>query len=65
MASRLLRHVIDTAREGGYHRLSLETGSAEFFRPARELYRKHGFTDCAPFGDYSRDPNSVYMTLRL
>ncbi|WP_157405257.1 hypothetical protein [Actinopolyspora halophila] len=35
------------------------------FRPARELYRKHGFADCAPFGDYAQDPNSVYMTLEL
>ncbi|NYH80568.1 putative acetyltransferase [Actinopolyspora biskrensis] len=65
VATRLLRHLIDTARERGYHRLSLETGSAEFFRPARALYLKHGFEHCAPFGDYAQDPNSVYMTLVL
>ena len=27
----------------GYTRLSLETGAAEFFRPARKLYEKFGF----------------------
>jgi putative acetyltransferase len=46
-------------------RLSLETGSWEYFRPARSLYRKHGFVECPPFGDYVLDPNSVFMTLDL
>ena len=46
-------------------RLSLETGSWGYFGPARALYRKHGFVDCAPFGDYVADPNSVFMSLDL
>lgn len=46
-------------------RLSLETGSWEYFRPAIALYRRHGFVECAPFADYAADPNSVFMTLDL
>lgn len=63
--SAMLGHIVATARARGYVRLSLETGVMEYFHPARTLYRRHGFTDCAPFGDYVPDPNSVFMTLAL
>ncbi len=49
----------------GYDRLYLETGSQDFFAPARRLYQRHGFSICPPFADYGDDPNSVYMTLAL
>ncbi|MBB1245942.1 GNAT family N-acetyltransferase [Streptomyces durbertensis] len=65
VASRLLEHLVDAARDAGCGRLSLETGSAEFFAPARALYRKFGFAECAPFGDYREDPHSVFMTRLL
>ncbi|WP_026316736.1 GNAT family N-acetyltransferase [Actinokineospora enzanensis] len=65
IAATLLRHVIGAAVRDGYRRLSLETGSADFFAPARALYTKHGFGYCAPFGDYREDPHSVYMTREL
>jgi putative acetyltransferase len=58
----LLEHVIAESQRRGYRRLSLETGSQDFFAPARRLYARHGFTECPPFGDYTLDPNSVYMT---
>jgi len=32
---------------------------------AHRLYRRHGFIDSAPFGDYVADPNSIFLTLRL
>lgn len=63
--SALLRHIIDTARADGLKRLSLETGSWAFFRPAHAFYRAHGFVECGPFGDYVPDPNSVFMSLDL
>ena len=63
--SALLRHIIAVARAGGMSRLSLETGSWEYFRPAREFYKRHGFRECPPFADYALDPNSVFMTLDL
>lgn len=65
IASLLLAHLISEARRMGFARLSLETGAAEFFLPARRLYEKFGFTECAPFADYHADPNSVFMTLPL
>ncbi len=65
VASALLRHAIDEARTRGYRRLSLETGSAAAFAPARAIYARHGFVGCGPFSDYVEDPYSVFMTLPL
>ena len=65
VASALLRYALDDARARGVTRVSLETGSMAFFDPARALYRKHGFTECAPFGAYRPDPLSTFMTLSL
>jgi putative acetyltransferase len=62
VAAALLQHIIDEARARSYHRLSLETGSMQGFAPARRLYSRHGFAFCAPFGAYTPDPNSVFMT---
>ncbi|WP_104053966.1 MULTISPECIES: GNAT family N-acetyltransferase [unclassified Arthrobacter] len=65
IASQLLSHIMGDARARKVARLSLETGSAEFFAPARTLYSKHGFEQCQPFGPYVEDPHSVYMTRNL
>jgi putative acetyltransferase len=65
LGSAMLRHIIATARARGMSRLSLETGSWDYFRPARAFYRSYGFTECPPFGDYVEDPNSVFMSLDL
>ncbi|PSW21696.1 N-acetyltransferase [Photobacterium sanctipauli] len=65
VATQLLAHLIVEAKARGYQKLSLETGSMDFFKPARRLYQKHGFTYCEPFGDYSYDPNSLFMELYL
>src|SRR5262245_30277804 len=48
----MLKHIIAAARAAGMLRLSLETGSWGYFRPAVELYRINLFTPCPPFGDY-------------
>lgn len=63
--SAMLRHIVATARDSGMRRLSLETGSWDYFRPARALYAKHGFVECPPFAGYSPDRNSVFMSLHL
>ncbi|MCA2221864.1 GNAT family N-acetyltransferase [Nonomuraea aurantiaca] len=65
VASLLLGHIIAEARRMGFTRLSLETGSDEFFLPARRLYEKFGFAYCEPFADYRPDPNSAFMTRTL
>ena len=61
----VLAHIIRVARDRGYKRLSLETGSMNAFAPAQRLYESFAFRYCEPFGDYKPDPNSVFMTLRL
>jgi len=65
VATKLLNHVVGIALDRGYRKISLETGSQEFFKPARKLYEKNGFYYCAPFSDYSEDPNSKFMTREL
>ncbi|MDG2112999.1 MAG: GNAT family N-acetyltransferase [Actinomycetota bacterium] len=62
---RILAHLIGAAREQGYSRISLETGTTEAMAPARALYAGTGFVECGPFADYSGGPNSVCMTLEL
>jgi putative acetyltransferase len=65
VGSALLRHIIATSRARGLRRLSLETGSFEYFSAAVALYRAHGFVECPPFGQYRPDPNSLFLTLSL
>ena len=65
IAAAMLRHIIGEATAHGMSRLSLETGASALFAPAVALYRKHGFQDCQPFGDYRPDPNSVFLSLDL
>jgi putative acetyltransferase len=65
VGSAMLRHIISFARSRGISRLSLETGSWDYFWPAVALYRRHGFIECPPFADYVPDPNSIFMTLDL
>jgi putative acetyltransferase len=65
MGSAMLKHIIAFARSHGISRLSLETGSWDYFQPAVALYRSHGFVECPPFADYVQDPNSIFMTLDL
>ncbi|MDH5150287.1 GNAT family N-acetyltransferase [Brevibacterium casei] len=65
IASALLDHALNDARSRGIERISLETGSMDFFSAARAFYRRAGFDDTVPFGTYTEDPHSVFMTLRL
>jgi putative acetyltransferase len=58
----MLGHIIAEARKLGFARLSLETGSFDFFRPAVALYKRHGFVECAPFEGYKPDRNSTFLT---
>lgn len=63
VATRLIEHIVAEAGRRGYELLSLETGTEDYFAPARRLYARHGFTKCPPFGDYTLDPHSVFMEL--
>jgi len=65
IAAFMVQHLLDQAVQRGYQRLSLETGSAEAFAPARRLYARFGFEYGPHFADYVEDPHSVFMSLRL
>lgn len=65
LGAMMLQHLMAQARLAGHTRLSLETGSQNFFAPARALYERHGFVACEPFGDYRPDPNSAFYTRQL
>ncbi|MFP6808807.1 MAG: GNAT family N-acetyltransferase [Pseudomonadales bacterium] len=65
VASMLLTHLLKISRERAYRLVSLETGSMDYFEPARRLYQKFGFECCGPFADYVCDPNSVFMSLDI
>jgi len=65
VASLLLQRLLSEAKRRAYRRLSLETGSMEYFEPARRLYRKFGFRIGPSFAGYREDPNSVFMTREL
>lgn len=65
VAQDIVRRLLATAGESGICRVSLETGTQEYFAPARRLYERLGFTSCKPFGQYTDDPHSVFLTIEL
>ena len=44
VGSAILRHIMEKAREMKLKRLYLETGSFDYFAPARALYARHGLS---------------------
>lgn len=64
VAAALLAALLDLARERDLAVVRLETGSQDFFAPARRLYERAGFTPCGPFAGYTDDPNSSFYQLR-
>ena len=61
----MVDHLLAVAADQHYRRVSLETGTADDFAPARSMYLKLGFLPCEPFGIYTVNPYSVCMTLEL
>ncbi len=56
----LLDRIEATARERGYSRLLLETGTGETFEPANRLYLRNGFTRCGAFGGYTETAFNIF-----
>jgi putative acetyltransferase len=61
----LLAHVLAAAAGRGIRTVHLETGTEDYFAPARRLYERAGFVESAPFADYVVDPHSVFYRLSL
>ena len=62
---KVINHLINEAKELNIKKISLETGTGNFFTPARKLFDKCGFKVCEPFARYKKDPDACYMSLLL
>jgi len=62
---KMLKHLIFEAKKLNIKRISVETGTGDFFTPARKLFNKCGFKLCKPFDHYKEDPNSCYMSMLI
>ena len=62
---KILKHLIFEAKKLNIKRISIETGTGDFFTPARKLFNKCGFKLCKPFAHYKEDPNSCYMSMLI
>ena len=59
---KIIKHLIDEAKNLNILRISIETGSGKFFEPAKKLFLRCNFEPCAPFAHYKEDINSLYFT---
>ena len=62
---KVINHLIDEAKKLNIKKISLETGTGDFFAPARKLFNKFGFKTCEPFAHYKKDPEACYMSLLI
>ena len=62
---KVINHLISEAKKLNIKKISLETGTGNFFTPARKLFDKCGFKVCEPFAHYKKDPDACYMSLLL
>ena len=58
----LVAHIEDVAKAQGLTRISLETGTNEAFKPARNLYKSLGYEPCEAFGEYVLSEHNMCMT---
>lgn len=59
----LMAKLEDHARESGFSAIRLETGISQ--PEAIGLYRRSGYVEIGPFGNYGADPLSIFMEKRL
>jgi len=58
----MVAHIEQFAQSSGIKRMSLETGTNEAFKPARELYNTLGYNSSDAFGDYVLSEDNMCMT---
>ena len=61
----IIKFLLIQAKKNNILKISVETGSGDFFLPARKLFIGHGFKYCLPFAHYADDPNSCYFNIIL
>ena len=59
---KVINHIIGEAKKLNIKKISLETGTGNFFGPARKLFHQCGFKPCEPFAHYKKDVNSIYLS---
>lgn len=62
---KLVNELFKEAKKLNISKISVETGSGDFFLPARKLFLSSGFNPCKPFAHYIDDPNSKYYDIYL
>ena len=62
---KIINYLILESKKIGLKKLSVETGTGEFFLSARKLFVKCGFKPCEPFAHYKEDPNSCYFNIEI
>ena len=62
---KVINYLITESKKLEIKKLSIETGTGNFFKPARKLFKDCGFEECEPFSHYKVDPNSCYMSLNI
>ena len=62
---KVIKHLILEAKKLNIKKISLETGTGNFFEPARKLFYKCGFKPCEPFAQYKKDLDACYMNLLI
>ncbi|NOX72616.1 MAG: GNAT family N-acetyltransferase [Alphaproteobacteria bacterium] len=63
IGTKLLARLEAEARAHSLAHLRLETGDK--LTAAHRLYLSEGFIECAPFGEYTKNPDSLFMQKRL
>jgi putative acetyltransferase len=58
----MVSHIEGFAKGRGIKRISLETGTNDAFKPARQLYKLLGYQDSDAFGDYVLSEDNTCMT---
>ena len=62
---KIIKHLIEEAKKLNIKKISIETGSGDFFVSARKLFNRCGFKTCKPFAHYKEDINSCYMNILI
>ena len=62
---KVIKHLIEEAKKLNIKKISIETGSGDFFISARKLFDRCGFKTCKPFAHYKKDINSCYMNILI
>lgn len=65
VGSAMVRHLLAKAKEEGFNRVNLETGSHPPYEAARKLYTKLGFHPSEPFADYIPSDFNTFMSIDI